>query len=725
MCVQLNDDLAEKMVTMQEKNRNMRLQLLESQTLFKEVMEEAREIILASVEGDGHSTDDDRSLLSHGTLASVVSDTAAASGDEGVLEGEDAADEAAGEGEVEAGWSDGDSAAAVEPHRREWFEEAGMADSDAETALVRVEGDAEVGYGSDAGYSSEGGYVTDAGYGSDAGYASEGGYAPDAGYGSEGGYVSEGGYASDAGYGSEGGSLSDGEEQAAYQKAAAEHGVREGLQEKEWQHGPPAVAEEPARGWREDWRHRPEAATEDSAEDAGEADWRWKETRGEASDVDGRERSDGEYEFEYAERAAAGEPRSGSDSERWSEDSVWGSQDDRGGAWSAGEEAAEQEAAPEVVVAGGGAHGKGVVQEEGWRARLARLAEARRAAEAESEGAGGKHAVLAARQESANGARQEAAQQGGRVYGGDGDRERATRDLGEPGARGPAHGETEGRDRTLAADPHRGVQWEGASGGAQPGGGSYEVKSAAERLQVVGGGRAARGDSRRGRGRQGEARELAGRPVAQVSGVDGEKAPTDGAVARPEVSEVLQKVPATEAAGALLEAQVRIEAGLDGDSSGEDVQWLTEQAESLLSVRPFALPAALACERSPAVCADVHGLCTPDVMPRVTPPTPQTKHFNGCLFDSCLVGCDACPAAVCCARRWTLVDFAAARLWVRSSAPVPWSGVSGGCRGVVTVFMLFPLAFWVFLQTSLWCSVCHVVTMRDGGGGAGVRAARD
>lgn len=43
-------------------------------------------------------------------------------------------------------------------------------------------------------------------------------------------------------------------------------------------------------------------------------------------------------------------------------------------------------------------------------------------------------------------------------------------------------------------------------------------------------------------------------------------------------------VPATEAAGALLEAQVKLEAGLDGASNSEDLEWLTDQAESLLSV---------------------------------------------------------------------------------------------------------------------------------------------
>lgn len=46
-------------------------------------------------------------------------------------------------------------------------------------------------------------------------------------------------------------------------------------------------------------------------------------------------------------------------------------------------------------------------------------------------------------------------------------------------------------------------------------------------------------------------------------------------------------VPATEAAGALLEAQVKLEAGLDGGSSTEDLEWLTDQAESLLSVRTY------------------------------------------------------------------------------------------------------------------------------------------
>jgi hypothetical protein len=44
-------------------------------------------------------------------------------------------------------------------------------------------------------------------------------------------------------------------------------------------------------------------------------------------------------------------------------------------------------------------------------------------------------------------------------------------------------------------------------------------------------------------------------------------------------------VPAAEAAGALLEAQVKLEAGLDGGSGSEDIEWLTDQAESLLSVR--------------------------------------------------------------------------------------------------------------------------------------------
>ena len=48
-------------------------------------------------------------------------------------------------------------------------------------------------------------------------------------------------------------------------------------------------------------------------------------------------------------------------------------------------------------------------------------------------------------------------------------------------------------------------------------------------------------------------------------------------------------VPATEAAGALLEAQVKLEAGLDGGSGSEDLEWLTDQAESLLSVRPTLL----------------------------------------------------------------------------------------------------------------------------------------
>eukprot|EP00892_Ulva_mutabilis_P000197 jgi/Ulvmu1/10178/UM006_0134.1 len=527
--VELNDELADKMVAMQEKNRNMRLQLLESQTLFKEVMEEAREIILASVEPEGYTTDDDRLLLGRdGSSGSPHAAAAAAAAEADV---DTAAD-------VDAGWSSGEGEGsegeAAEREREWWEEEREEAEGEGEDAVA-------------------------------------------------GAYVPE---------------------------EAAEGGL-----EADWRNAEAGGSADQVQ--EEGWRGAAEAAT----------------SSGYGSDVDG-----GVVEEEYtSEEEAVGDSEGGS--EQWSEESVWGSASDGERSWSEGEEEEVPSPAGSVAESDSEAESEGESERGGWPPRLEVMeavadregtgerwrsepAEARRSiddgADARSAGAvrvGEPDAARRSREQWASRDRRDeggyerwdvgrdGSETGGHAGQGAGERWQAAAAVDVPRTgwkRAP--GSAAERLQVVGEvrpPPDAAVPRGGAEGGGLPGsGGGERQEFAAQRplvdeLMVQAGGDdepAVAHARRNGNGRRSVARprrDSLERSVEQdsmrVTG-SARRSARPEAARMPQVARVLRKVPATEAAGALLEAQVRVEAGLDGDSSGEDVQWLTEQAESLLSV---------------------------------------------------------------------------------------------------------------------------------------------
>ena len=559
------------MLAMQEKNRNMRLQLLESQTLFKEVMEEAREIILASVEPDDYSTDDDRSVLGRGIATATVDMEAGASDAE---DGWDAADaEAVVVDEVEAGRSDGEDAD-VAPREREWWEEAEASPGEDEAAVHAAEASGEEARSDGEEYWRESGAT---------------------------------------------GSEEEGRESWRYSREAARE-VPEEVQGDEAWRGAAAAAGDGYRsasdvdgGWRSDEESARQYDSEGGAADSGTESDRWSDESVWGSASEGERRwSDDEDE----DRSSPSSPSA----------AVY---DSEGNVHAAQPAAEGWRQRLEML--------QGARQSGGERAVVAdtQRRSTRDVMDSESAGEDGRRVSGSARWvgEATPASRPDVAKEqgvrgreAGRAFErADGEQERANlasertddeqprwrspgRDTRRPGSRERAPGSAAERLQVVGE----------VRGQALP-----QEDAAAERIEVSNGTHAARvaGESEDARPVQrplvdeflvrevpergeeaprvqrsggGRRRVTRPRPDALERRVeqDSMRVPgpprrgvRSGATRLPEVSKVLQKVPATEAAGALLEAQVRVETGLDGDSSGEDVQWLTEQAESLLSVR--------------------------------------------------------------------------------------------------------------------------------------------